>query len=40
LPFADVAAGIRAELARRRRTAALDAWVERARDDADIEVLP
>jgi len=39
-PFADVAGTIRHELTRRRRAAALDDWLARARERATVEVLP
>lgn len=39
-PFAEVAAPIRRELTRRRRAAALDDWLTRARERATVEVLP
>jgi parvulin-like peptidyl-prolyl isomerase len=38
-PLADVAASIRDELTRRRRAAALDEWLGRARAQAAVEVL-
>jgi len=39
-PFAEAAAPIRRELTRRRRAAALDDWLVRARERATVEVLP
>jgi len=39
-PFAAVAEAIRRELTRRRRAAALDDWLARARERATVEVLP
>ncbi|MCX6371879.1 MAG: peptidylprolyl isomerase [Actinobacteria bacterium] len=39
-PFADVAEPIRRELTRRRRAAALDDWLARARARATVEILP
>ena len=39
-PFAQAAAPIRRELTRRRRAAALDDWLARARERATVEVLP
>ena len=39
-PFAEVAAPIRHELTRRRRAAALDDWLARARERATVDVLP
>jgi foldase protein PrsA len=39
-PLHDVAAVVRAELTRRLRVAALDAWVRRARQRANIELSP